>query len=233
MFDQIALTALLAGFATAFIIIYLKRRAFSSRRSHLRESYFDDCQPLFSHGTKAITATGFPRISGHHDGTGFDLQAVPDTLTFRKLPTLWLLVTIPEPIPVRSRFDMMLRPMGVETFSNYRTLPVQVMPPAGFPEDCEIRCDDPAGLPSDSLLMRHLAPFHDGRAKELVISPKGVRIVWLAEEADRGQYLLFRNAELGMTPLDPAVLQPLLDYLIRLRNDLIATAAEENRETTS
>jgi hypothetical protein len=62
--------------------------------------------------------------------------------------------------------------------------------------------------------------FADERAKELVISPKGLRIVWLAEEADRGRYLLFRDAELGHRPLARDVLSPLLTRLGALARTL-------------
>jgi len=55
-----------------------------------------------------------------------------------------------------------------------------------------------------------------------VISPKGLRIVILAEEADRGRYLIFREAEMGMEPLPPARLAPLLDRIARLREDILA-----------
>ncbi len=35
-------------------------------------------------------------MSGVWGGMRFDLQAVSDTLTFRKLPTLWVMVTLTE-----------------------------------------------------------------------------------------------------------------------------------------
>jgi hypothetical protein len=46
--------------------------------------------------------------------------------------------------------------------------------------------------------------------------------VILAEEADRGRYLIFREAEMGMTPLAPARLSPLLDRLRAIREDVLA-----------
>ncbi len=58
--------------------------------------------------------------------------------------------------------------------------------------------------------------------KELVLSPRGLRIVILAEEADRGRYLIFREAEMGMDALPPARLAPLLDRLRALRKDILA-----------
>ena len=44
----------------------------------------------------------------------------------------------------------------------------------------------------------------------------------LAEEADRGRYLIFREAEMGRTPLPPARLEPLLDRLAAIRKDVLA-----------
>jgi len=46
--------------------------------------------------------------------------------------------------------------------------------------------------------------------------------VWLAEEANRGRYLLFRDSEMGLSPFPAAQVRPLLDYLIELREDLLA-----------
>ena len=75
------------------------------------------------------------------------IVVVPDTLTFRKLPALWLLVTLPEPLPLRATLDMLMRPMGTEPFTNHSKLPQQIATPAGFPPDCVIRTDDPQGCP--------------------------------------------------------------------------------------
>jgi len=92
--------------------------------------------------------------------------------------------------------------------------------PAGFPEDCAIRSDDPAAAPPADLVLHHLKALDADLLKELLISPKGLRLVWLVEEADRTRYLAFRDAEMGKTALPPARLKPLLHALIALRDDL-------------
>ncbi|MGB8815053.1 MAG: hypothetical protein WCC57_17880, partial [Paracoccaceae bacterium] len=89
--------------------------------------------------------------------------------------------------------------------------------------------DDAAGIPPETLLRRHLAVFDDPRVKELVISPKGVRLVWLAQEADRGRYLFFRDAEMGLDPLPVAALRPLMSALLALQSDLLALGHGEER----
>lgn len=224
MIDQTLLTLLAALFGTAFAYLLWRSWTAGRVRAALRAAYLDEAKSLFDGGLKAVKPDGFPRLSGTYRGHTFDLQAVPDSLNMRKLPALWLLVSLPEPMPVTATFDMMLRPLGIEPFSKHAELPVQIAPDPMFPEDCAIRTDDPAGLPDRALLQRHLGFFADPLAKELLISPKGLRVVWLAEEADRSRYLIFRDGELGLTPFPARKLKPLLDYLLALRADLTGQA---------
>ncbi len=205
-------------------------------RRQTRAGFLDGCQPLLTKGLKAVTETGFPRLSGQFEGHIFDIQVVPDSLSFRKLPTLWLLVTLPAPLLVRGTFDLMMRPTGMETFSRFPNLPVHIALPAGFPAECALRCDTPDAVPPEPVLRRLLAALPHDRLKELVIAPTGVRIVWLIEEADRGRYLLFRDAEMGRTALSPEVLRPLMTGLVDLWSDLSAAshpAATHPKESQS
>lgn len=174
---------------------------------------------------QALAATGFARASGRQQGLALDLQAVPDSLTLRKLPALWLLVTLPEPLPLRQRINLMMRPTGVEPFSTFDRLPCQSALAEGFPADAGLRSEHPLSPHEAALLARHTGLFDDPRVKELVISPQGLRITWLAEEADRGRYLLFREAEMGRRALDPAKLEPLVLALRDLRADILRSAA--------
>lgn len=220
--ERLALGLLLIALGIAVVVLALRTRAASAGRKAGRAGFLQDCEGLFGSGLKAVAETGFPRISGAYRGHTFDVQVAPDMLSFRKLPTLWLLVTLPEAMPVRGTFDLMMRPTGAEPFSKHAGLPEQIEAPRGFPEGCAIRSDNWRGLSDDAVLRRHLAGLSaDERFKELVVSAKGLRIVWLAEEADRGQYLLFRDAEMGQTRLDPAVLRRLMDGLLDLQADLM------------
>jgi hypothetical protein len=49
----------------------------------------------------------------------------------------------------------------------------------------------------------------------------------LAEEAPRGSYLLFREADLGRTALSAATIQPLLESLIELARELARADDDE------
>jgi hypothetical protein len=200
-------------------------------RTRSRAAYFDRCVPLLGNSRRQTMPHGFPRVAGDYRGQRFDLQAVPDTLTFRKLPALWLLVTLPSPMPVRATVDILRNAVGGEVFSKFSSLPVQIRPPKHYPEDLSVRTDAPESMTDDSLVSRYLDLFDTPQVKELVIAPQGLRIVRLAEEANRNRYLIFRDAEMGREPLDPAQLIPLLDSLVDLAAELeAATEAEAMQE---
>jgi hypothetical protein len=200
--------------------ITVRVRGAGRARAAARAAYLDACLPLFERAERRLEPTGFPRLTGNWHGRPFDLRALPDTLTFRKLPALWLMVTLPAPMPVGATLDILRRPTGGEVFSAFDRLPVAIAPPPGLPADAALHTDDPTGLPPEELLAPHLPALSDDRAKELVISPRGLRLVWLAEEADRSRYLLFRDAEMGQAPLAPGVVTPLLARLAALAADL-------------
>lgn len=219
----------LAGVALLTLIFlgFARIKAATAQRTKARLSYFDACAGLFTDLRRGQTDHGFPRLNGRHAGQLFDLQVVPDTLTFRKLPSLWLMVTVPSPQPLSATTDFMMRPTGSEVFSRFGALPMQLVTPPGFPDDLAVRTDDPAEVPLGALLQSCRDAFFSPRVKEVLLSPRGLRIVWLAEEADRSRYLIFRDAELGMVPLAPEVLRPLLSQCLAISAALSAPHASE------
>jgi hypothetical protein len=215
------------GLALAALALWLAGRLIGETRARTaaRAAYFDDLKPLFDGGETRLQPTGFPRMTGRRAGLAFDLQALPDTLTFRKLPALWVLVTLPEPLPLAARLHLMARPSGNEPFTRFADLVQSLPTPACLPAHVAIRTDAADLVPQADLIARHADLFQDPLVKELVIAPGGLRIVILAEEADRGRFLIFRDAEMGRSPLPPARIAPLLDRLAALRNDLLAREA--------
>jgi hypothetical protein len=213
---------LIAALAAALALWLAFKLARATRdRARARAAYFSALRPLFDGGETRLQPDGFPRMTGRRGGLAFDLQAVPDTLTFRKLPALWVMVSLPEPMPVQATLDLLARPSGNEPFTHFTSLPHSLPRPAFLPDGIAARSDNGAAVPPEALLARHADVFADPAVKELLISPKGLRIVFLAEEADRSRFLIFRDAEMGRTPLPAARVAPLLDRLVALRDDLL------------
>lgn len=216
------IAALLAG--AGLLWLGVQTLYASKRRKRAREVYFMDVQSLFEQVTSRTEPSGFARVSAKIGADTFDLQALPDSLSFRKLPALWVMVTLPAPQPVKATLDIMTRPGGLETFSHFHSLHHTLPPLAGLPEGTVIRSDNANEIPPPEKIEPHLGIFADPRVKELVISPKGLRLVVLAEEAERGRYLIFRDSELGLSPLAAERVKPLIDTLLSLR-DTLRTAA--------
>ena len=221
MTGQPLLLLLLIASSVALALSLWRTLRASAARTAARAGYLTLCHPLLSNLRHRLSPTGFPRLNGHYHGHLFDLQVIPDALSVRKLPCLWLMVTLPEPQPAPATVDIVQRATGLETFTHFPRLPhAHPLGPA-FPETATLRSDT-AAAPPDFPLRIHAGFFADPRAKELLISPKGIRLVWLAEQADRGAYLIFRNAEMGANPLNPAHLQPLLERAVALSRSLHA-----------
>jgi hypothetical protein len=198
------------------------------RRTQERKKAATDV--LFANALKIIEeprfeqqgTNGYPRLSGRYREFPVQIHPLIDTLAIRRLPALWLLVTLQDKLPLTARFDMMMRPAGPTTFSNFDHLPHTLQHPEGFPEHAVIRTDDADEVLPASLLKPYLAPFFGPQAKELLITENGLRIVWLLAEAERARYGIFRQAEFGTPEIDQEVLRDILDRLLAIRKDILA-----------
>ena len=97
--------------------------------------------------------------------------------------------------------------------------------PADFPEHAVIRCDV-AGVPAPFAAMKQaLELFHKGQGKELLLSPKGLRMVVQLSQADRARYGVLREARFENASVDPAlalqIMNTLLDLEAALTKDLM------------
>ncbi|TIR15758.1 MAG: hypothetical protein E5X34_28060 [Mesorhizobium sp.] len=161
---------------------------------------------------------GIVTWAGTWNGQRVQLRTIVDTLATRKLPTRWLAVSITEPVAVPGVFDMMMRPNSATTFSNFDHLPHTLPKVLGFPADAVLKTDRRGVAFPQDLIAAHIDIFAEGRAKELLITPNGVRIVWLLAEAERARYGVFRQAAFSDAGLDQALIERLLDAASTLRH---------------
>ncbi len=212
----------IAAVLVAILFLLRKYRRLRERRRREPERFFARSLSVIEHGEFQSTgAVGYPRLVGRYRGLPVQVLPVIDTLPARRLPALWLLVTVQSTLPTQARFDLMMRPTAATTFSNFDLLPVTVPVPPGFPEGAVLRTDDPEHMIPPRVVTPHLDVFQNMRAKELLITPNGVRLVWLMAEADRARYGVFRDADFGGADLDPDLLRDLLDRLIALRQSIL------------
>jgi hypothetical protein len=215
----------LAGIAvaTGFSVLLVRQLlAASARKRQAPDIIFGEARAALDDARVEPGPTiGSYRLTGFYRGLPVQVQTVVDTLNVRKLPSLWLMATIPEPLPLTATFDLMMRPSGPTTFSNFDDLPVTMERPPDFPEHAVLRTDDPAHVLPAYVVTPHLAPFFGPMAKELLITPKGIRMVVQMAEADRARYGVFRQAEFGEAALEAALLRDLLDRLIAVRTAIL------------
>ncbi len=115
--------------------------------------------------------------AGTWNGRQVQVRTIVDTLAIRKLPTLWLSVTVTEPVATPGVLDVMLRPAGPTTFSRFDDLPDTLPTPPGWPELAVVRSDTPATRQVLDAIVDKAGFLTDPRVKELLITPNGVRIV--------------------------------------------------------
>lgn len=218
------LTTLLGLAAAIGLAIHLinKFRKEAKKRAGAPDTLFAKVAPMIEGARyESQGPAGYPQLVGHYRNLPVRLNPVIDTLAIRKLPSLWLLATIPEPLPLKATFDLMMRPAGPTTFSNFDHLPVTLEAAPDLPLHGMVRTDDPQHALPHYVVAPYLDIFADPQAKELLITPNGLRFVWQVAEADRVRYGVFRQAEFGEVALDPEVVRLLLDRLIALRTSIL------------
>lgn len=200
---------LLAALAGA-LVLWLVYRRDKVKRLTKRARLLDFARPLLQEPKFHLDALGFPWVEGRFADRPVKIELILESLAVRKLPALWILVTFLGPTRSKASLDILARPGGHEFFSPSANLPHEIAAPSGWPKHAAIRCDDPDGLPPHDRLSPHMTFFDDPRAKEMTLTPKGVRLVYLASEGVRAHYLVLRDAELGDFQVPESLLQALL-----------------------
>ena len=220
---QMTIYHFIATMAAAILayFIAMRMKAKAARQRQIPTQLFSDVKSFFNDAEiTAGESLGSHVLTGLYDGHQFELKTITDTLNTRKLPSLWLMITLKAPIPINYKLDMMLRPAGPSTFSNFDFLPVILKTPTGFPEQAVLRSDEEQAPFDLNLLRPTLAFFKNPRAKELLATPNGLRFVEQLDEADRARYLVVREARFENTVINAKNILHSIELLLALKNDL-------------
>jgi hypothetical protein len=71
-----------------------------------------------------------------------------------------------------------------------------------------------------AMLRPHIGIFADPKTKELLVTPRGVRIVYQASQGERAYYLVLRLPEFGEARLPETLARQLLDRAIAVYSSL-------------
>lgn len=168
----------------------------------------------------AAETEGVYQLTGSYKGAPVAIKAVTDLLMLRKLPSLWLMVTLPGPTQAPAKLDMMMRPAGQSSFSNFDFLPLTFPAPAGYPEQAVLRSDDADAQALVPLLAQHRQLLGLNRLKEILVAPEGLRVVTLLAEGARARYGVYRQADFGECSASPDEVRLQLDLLLALKESL-------------
>lgn len=180
-----------------------------------RRGILDACKPLLDDARITHGGDDFPSLHGtRRDGRRVHAALVPDTMTIRRLPQLWLSLTHFESRPQSPEYAVLVRPAGTEFYSLTSQYDHRLETPRGLPDEVLIRGSGPAA----QALLDRTAPvlariFHDPKVKEVAVTARGLRLVWQANEGRRGEHLLLRQSIFDGDGVSARDFEYLLDQL--------------------
>lgn len=202
MITTIAFSAFLAASCT-----WIGKRAVSDHRTTLaqRRGLLDEAAALFDNARIGFAPDHFPILIGRlEDGRQTKIELIADTMVTRRLPQLWLRVTLSEAGECRRpTIGALARPTGAEYYSLVHDMSEWMTPPE-TDASLLMRGDGRATswqVERVSTLFRQL--FADPKVKEAVVTPRGTRIIRQAAQGERGAHLLLRQIRFPITTISP------------------------------
>ena len=163
----------------------------------MRWDLLDQCAALLERSAINHGNDGFPSLEGRHAGRYVRAELIPDTITIKRLPQLWLSLSRIEPPPGRPEFAMLVRPIWNGILFTDSGLRTQLEPPAGLPDEILVR----GNRASAQRFLDRVGPdlgkiVSDPKVKEVGVTEKGLRLVWQASEGRRGEHLILRQSRI-------------------------------------
>ena len=213
---QIVLIALVTVMG---LLMFGKYQRDAKRKVQARSTVFDDCIGLLQQAQISQDKANLPVLQGSYAGYKIALNIVEDTIAWRKLPPLWLLVKVSANKTIIGSLDIIMRPANNEFYSPSWLWDGNLTIPPSWPQHAIVKYQQ---IPVDvALLAAHVpALFADEKMKELLIMPNMVRLTYMAKQADRGEYLIMRNAVYSEMPIDKTIVESLIKQAIEIRQTL-------------
>ena len=217
--------AIAAGFLLLVGCVLWQRRAqrhFAAQRAAI----FDDCRELIQSAEQIHPGSDYPLLRGRYGDANVLLQPLLDHVGYRKVPSLWLVLTLDAPTPIGGSLDILFRPANIEFFSQIDQLPQRVYLDEAWPSHHMARVS-PAGwqAPLSTVYSALGDALSSADLKEIVITPRGVRLVVRVCGVERGQYMVLRAMVPEVERIPPDWLRYWLNTLVSISSVLRADLA--------
>lgn len=206
-------------------LTWLYRRDVRGDRT-AREALFEECSALCDPMLIKRRLGDYPILVGRYCEYDVRLEPVFDTLAWRKLPSLWLKVTVLARNPGSGVLDVLMRPLGTEYYSPSADLPERIPLPPGWPREAILCTSDRSTAPDLDRLTPHLHLFDDPKMKELVITPEGTRIVYQLDQAERPYYMVMRQVKFARSTVPADLARTMLDSVIAISRSMAVSARQ-------
>ena len=166
----------------------------------LRHRLLDEAASLLSEVEIAVGPDQFPIATGRiAGGRRVKIELIGDSMITRRLPQLWLRVTLYDTVKGhRPLIGALARPTGGEYYSLVHDMREWMTPPKTG-ASMLMRGDGSATPWQVERVLSHFsALFADPTVKEAVISPNGVRIMRQAAQGERAAHLFLRQSRFAI-----------------------------------
>lgn len=169
-----------------------------------RHGLLDEAEGALTDAERKIGPDHYPVVTGRiGDGRPVKIELVADNLITRRLPQLWLRLTLYDAAPDRPTIGALARPTGGEYYALVHDMP-QWMEPPKTATSMLVRGDGAATAWQRERVLGHFgALLVDPRVKEAVISRNGVRVTLQAAQGERAAHLFLRQSRFAI-PSVPA-----------------------------
>jgi hypothetical protein len=197
----------------ALVLLYRRDAAIQKRQRGL---FFAECLNLFQSYRVEQDGRAYPQLRGKYRDRTVTVEPIVDHLAWRKLPVLWVQVTVLQSTRYRGVLDFLARPTGAEYFSHAYNLAHHMHLPSDWPQEALLCCDDPESAVPLETLSPFLTELGDPKFKELVVTPNGVRLMWRVDQASRAHYASFREIKFETVSIDAELARHVLDTALAI-----------------
>ncbi len=224
---EMLITAGAAGTAALAWLAHRERQTIRGRRRLI----FDPVVSLFDAPHVTTDGAGIPKLAGRYRGLDLKLDLIPDTMTIKRLPQLWLSITALQPLAIANAgVAILIRPSGADFYSLTEKMAERLDPPAALPWECLVRGETDKSAATLAVIIPAAARIlADPKVKEIAATQRGMRIVYQLSEGKRGEHLLLRQCDFEGAALSPE----LLDAIVHNMQALLSCLASRTNRPAS